>query len=285
VLLRGVVLAERRLDPALRLGRVARLERALGGERDPSSRALGGDRGRKTGGAAPDDEHVELHGPGHDTDDSTSLGLIPGISDRYPGRAYAMDVGNSKEPHGDGESSVTRDNPACHPALIPQTGWLPSCGFATIVAEMVERQPNSPFEKLLGSLTDEDLDRQERVYEEDIQRLGVLLEAVRATKAARRMMNGSDGLAEATKRPSTMYEAVLTVMATQPEAAWTAEQILVVLKQRGWTPGGQTPKNTVDATLSRLTTSRDVRRVRRGHYQLASAADVASNLMGDDIHF
>ena len=59
MLLGRVVLAEGRLDPALRLGRVARLERALGHERDPRARPLGGEGCRKAGGAAADHEHVE----------------------------------------------------------------------------------------------------------------------------------------------------------------------------------------------------------------------------------
>ena len=45
VLLGRVVVAERGLDPALRLGGVVRLERALGRERDPRAGALGRDGG------------------------------------------------------------------------------------------------------------------------------------------------------------------------------------------------------------------------------------------------
>jgi hypothetical protein len=59
VLLRGVVVAEGGLDPALGLGGVARLERALGHQRDPCAGPLGRERGREPGGAAADDEHVE----------------------------------------------------------------------------------------------------------------------------------------------------------------------------------------------------------------------------------
>ena len=59
-------LAERRLDPALRLRGVARLERSLGRERDARAGPLGGDGGRETGGAAADHEHVEGRGRGHD---------------------------------------------------------------------------------------------------------------------------------------------------------------------------------------------------------------------------
>ena len=71
VLLGRVVLAERRLDAALRLRRVARLERALRRERDARARALGGHGGGEAGGAAADHEHVEGRGRGHDVADPT----------------------------------------------------------------------------------------------------------------------------------------------------------------------------------------------------------------------
>ena len=67
VLLGRVVRAERRLDAALRLRRVVRLQRALGRESDTGARAFSRDRGSKAGGPAADHEHVEggdrrLHG-------------------------------------------------------------------------------------------------------------------------------------------------------------------------------------------------------------------------------
>ena len=64
VLLGRVVLAERGLDPALRLGGVAGLDRALGREPDARARALCGHRCGEAGGAAADHEHVE-GGRGH----------------------------------------------------------------------------------------------------------------------------------------------------------------------------------------------------------------------------
>jgi len=66
VLLGRVVVAEGRLDPALRLGRVARLKRALGHDTDAGAAALGGDGGSEPGGPAPDNEHVEGKPFGHD---------------------------------------------------------------------------------------------------------------------------------------------------------------------------------------------------------------------------
>ena len=59
VLLGRVVVPERRLDPALRLRGVARLDRALGGKADAGAGALGRDGRGEPGGAAADHEHVE----------------------------------------------------------------------------------------------------------------------------------------------------------------------------------------------------------------------------------
>src|ERR1043165_5570792 len=59
VLFGGVVVAERSLDPSLRLRRVAGLERSFGHERDARIGLLGGDGSRETGGAASDHEHVD----------------------------------------------------------------------------------------------------------------------------------------------------------------------------------------------------------------------------------
>ncbi len=59
VLLGRVVGAEARLDAALRLRGVVRLQRALGRERDACAGALGGDGGGEPGGSAADHEHVE----------------------------------------------------------------------------------------------------------------------------------------------------------------------------------------------------------------------------------
>ena len=56
---RRVVRAERGLDASLRLGRVAGLQRRLGGEPHPCAGELRRDRGSETGGAAADHEHVE----------------------------------------------------------------------------------------------------------------------------------------------------------------------------------------------------------------------------------
>ena len=59
VLVGRIVVGERRLDAALRLGGVVRLQRALGRERDAGAGALGRDGRSEPGGAAADHEHVE----------------------------------------------------------------------------------------------------------------------------------------------------------------------------------------------------------------------------------
>jgi hypothetical protein len=64
--LRGVVLGERRLDAALGLGRVTRLDGALRGQSDARTGALGCNARREPGRAAPDHEHVDGDGLGHD---------------------------------------------------------------------------------------------------------------------------------------------------------------------------------------------------------------------------
>ena len=65
VLLRRVVRSERRLDAALGLRRVARLERALRRKGDAGSGAVRGDGCGKAGGAASHHEHVDGHGVSH----------------------------------------------------------------------------------------------------------------------------------------------------------------------------------------------------------------------------
>ena len=65
VLFRRIVVPEGRLDAALRLGGIARLQRAFGRHRDARARSVCGDGGRQTGGAAADHEHVK-EGVRHD---------------------------------------------------------------------------------------------------------------------------------------------------------------------------------------------------------------------------
>jgi len=60
-----IVARERGLDPALRLGRVAGLERPFGHERHRCACPLGRKRRREPGGPAADDEHVEWSAAGH----------------------------------------------------------------------------------------------------------------------------------------------------------------------------------------------------------------------------
>ena len=65
MLLGRVVVAERGLDAALRLRRVAGLDRVLRDEPDACSGPIGGHGGGEARGAAADHEHVEFEGRGH----------------------------------------------------------------------------------------------------------------------------------------------------------------------------------------------------------------------------
>jgi hypothetical protein len=148
-----------------------------------------------------------------------------------------------------------------------------------LVDTMVLREPTSPFEKALAGLTDEELDDQEHVYETDISTLNVLLGAVRATKEARQALRGSSQDQTPVRRPRTLVDAVIAVMRTDPGRVWTADEILADLRRRGWAPQGQTPKNTIDATLSRARQAGAVVRLERGEYRLPSAVDVIDNTL------
>jgi hypothetical protein len=65
VLLRRIVVCERRLDPALRFRRIAGLNRVLRHEADADAGALSRHGGCKAGGPASDHQHVEFERRGH----------------------------------------------------------------------------------------------------------------------------------------------------------------------------------------------------------------------------
>ena len=69
----------------------------------------------------------------------------------------------------------------------------------------------------------------------------------------------------------TLPEAVLQVMIEgEPGFWWTADNVLAALGQKGWSPSGKTPKNSVASTLSRLKEEGHLVRVDRGLYRLPS---------------
>jgi hypothetical protein len=71
-------------------------------------------------------------------------------------------------------------------------------------------------------------------------------------------------------RPS-LPEAVLIVMRELPtNTLWTADKVLIELQRRGWEPGGKTPRNSIDATFSRLRRAGAVERTAPGTYKLPS---------------
>jgi hypothetical protein len=66
-------------------------------------------------------------------------------------------------------------------------------------------------------------------------------------------------------RPS-LATSILAVMETGEE--WNADLLLAHLELRNQAPRGKTPKNSVAATLSRLTSEEKVKRIRPGLYTL-----------------
>lgn len=53
-------------------------------------------------------------------------------------------------------------------------------------------------------------------------------------------------------RPS-IGRAAITVMESAPtDKTWNADELYAELEKRAWLPGGKTPRNTLQATLSRL---------------------------------
>jgi hypothetical protein len=84
-----------------------------------------------------------------------------------------------------------------------------------------------------------------------------------------------DALREA--RPS-LTDAILLVMGEMtPDTIWTADKILIELERHGWAPGGKTPRNSVDATLSRLNKLKLVQRRAPGTYTLPSETSDGSH--------
>lgn len=73
-------------------------------------------------------------------------------------------------------------------------------------------------------------------------------------------------------RPS-LADSILIVMREWPDnTVWTADKILAGLKRRNWTPRGKTPRNSVDATLSKLRRNGALERPGPGVYKLPSTA-------------
>jgi hypothetical protein len=67
----------------------------------------------------------------------------------------------------------------------------------------------------------------------------------------------------------TLIEGLERIMRTE-DRPWQVEELLSALEARGWTPGGQTPRNSVDATLSRMRRNGRVDRLAPGLYRLPS---------------
>jgi hypothetical protein len=93
----------------------------------------------------------------------------------------------------------------------------------------------------------------------------------KGTSVATAETTGS-GSVSANVRPS-LADAVLLVMQEAPDDTWTGNKVLTSLGHKGWAPGGKTPRNSVDATLSRLRKAGKVTWHGPGMYKLPSESD------------
>lgn len=141
-----------------------------------------------------------------------------------------------------------------------------------MVSEMAAKSPTQTLEQILAELTDDQLQAQIDALDQGIQRYQVLREAARALLEARRALDQTTVLGAIRQRKPSAAEAVLRIMGESPEREWTSEDILRELIARGWASSGKTPKNSTDATLSRLVQKKQVQRVARGVYRLPAAA-------------
>lgn len=82
-------------------------------------------------------------------------------------------------------------------------------------------------------------------------------------------------------RPSLANGVRLVMEEFGPDTAWTGDKVLAALSQKGWEPGGKTPRNSVDATLSRLRRDGKVERIGPGTYKLSTASAVEAGAAGN----
>jgi hypothetical protein len=98
----------------------------------------------------------------------------------------------------------------------------------------------------------------------------------------------SRGLEAGDKRPTLALAIFLVMDSGRPEqTAWTAPQVMVALRERGWMPSGKNAEHTVRTKLGQLAKDGSlVRRVRHGVYTLDESANgslgeqVASGIAG-----
>jgi hypothetical protein len=160
-----------------------------------------------------------------------------------------------------------------HDSTFCSNGLLDADFWSTLLAQMAAKHPDQPLEALLMSMTDAELDAQVTAYDREMERLQILRTASLALRDARRALNGGrtherEARGSSPQPRPAQRDTVLKVMSSEPDAAWTSERILADLYVLGWQPRGQTPKNSIDATLSRLAQEGLVERVRRGLYRL-----------------
>jgi hypothetical protein len=143
---------------------------------------------------------------------------------------------------------------------------------------------SDPFEKLLAQASEDELLAQRKKYIEQVGELQARADAIdllisikqrlgRGSKNAETPHPGRLSQLEINEllrdagRPRTA-DAVLRLMSEHPDVPWTSDALLAHMRDRGWAPGGKTPKNSVAATLSRLKADGRVERVGAGLYKI-----------------
>lgn len=130
------------------------------------------------------------------------------------------------------------------------------------------------FESLLASTSTDELERQRDEYKAQIVGLNSRIAVLNSLLSHRRAMDAAPGdpLVIETDPPMTrpsIAQAALIVMATKRVGyGWTADELYDELEQRAWLPGGKTPRNTMQATMSRLVKTRQLERPMQGIYTL-----------------
>ena len=77
-------------------------------------------------------------------------------------------------------------------------------------------------------------------------------------------------------------EAILRVMADEPNRVWTAVELYNALEDRGWLPRASDPRKSMGATLSVMTSRGRLQRVGRGSYRLSRLVQTRLSSVGGE---
>jgi len=140
---------------------------------------------------------------------------------------------------------------------------------------MVAANPDKPFQELLSGVPDAMLEEYIRGFDAEIAELQTFRNAAVAMIEARRYLNGGKPLGGAgpvASRPSAP-DAVLAVMGQRPADEWETDAIQEGLRAKGWESVSKTPRNSLEATLSRMVKAKTITRLRRGIYVLPAVTN------------